>query len=85
MKLDEKKTRARNFRDALTDYGEQSGLKFVLYILTDEDPLPAPQIMDYTTMNDTAMVIIRDANRPEHTTFADMVKNAKEAPDATHR
>lgn len=84
MKLDEKKKRARNFRDALSEYGEKSGLKFVLYLLTDEDPLPAPQLKDYTISDDFAMVIIPDANRSEDTTFAEMLNRAKETPDASH-
>ena len=67
MTLDEKKKRARNFRDALSEYGEQSGLKFCLYLLTADDPLPAPQLKDYTIMDEYAMVVIPDANYTEAT------------------
>lgn len=55
---DDRKSRAQPMLEALSEYCHARGGKAVIYMLRDEDPLPAPQLRDYTLHDGKAMVIV---------------------------
>ena len=64
---DDRPQRVQNMLDAIEDYAQSNGGKYVLYMLTDEDPLPAPQLKDTTLRTEKCMVIIPDTHVDKET------------------
>ena len=53
-------TRARAVGEALATYQIVNGGRYVVYVLPDDHPMPAPQINDSTIIIGDVMVIIPD-------------------------
>ena len=53
-------TRARAICEALATYQIINGGRYVVHVLPEDHPLPAPQINDHTIMQKNVMVIIPD-------------------------
>ena len=54
--------RAQNMHDAICEYQAVRGGRYVIYMLPNGHPLPAPQLRDMTLMSDHCMVIVPDGN-----------------------
>lgn len=66
-----KPERAGYLHAILSEYGQHTGLRIVCHILDDTAPFPAPQMHDHTVMDEHAMCILPDGNRPVEETDAE--------------
>lgn len=60
--------RAMNMREALEDYQEAHGGRYVLWMLPDDSPLPAPRIGDLTLLTEDVMVVVAGGNTKKEDT-----------------
>ena len=58
----EQQERMQDMLDSIAEYQAIQGGRYVIYMLPDGYPLPAPQLKDYTLMSSHCMVIVPDGN-----------------------